>query len=68
MGAHGYPEIQGPSISSSAKTGSIGDGKVFVSALESAVRIRTGEQGDKRSDGEMALRTALNPCKRPITE
>ena len=33
-------------ISSSAKTGSIGDGKVFVSALESAVRIRTGEQGD----------------------
>jgi nitrogen regulatory protein P-II 1 len=33
-------------ISSSAKTGSIGDGKVFVSALESAVRIRTGEHGD----------------------
>ncbi len=33
-------------ISSSAKTGSIGDGKVFVSALESALRIRTGEQGD----------------------
>lgn len=34
-------------ISSTAKTGSIGDGKVFVSPLESAVRIRTGEQGDR---------------------
>ena len=33
-------------ISSSAKTGSIGDGKVFVSALEDAIRIRTGEHGD----------------------
>ena len=34
-------------ISSSAKTGSIGDGKVFVSTLEDAIRIRTGEHGDK---------------------
>ena len=34
-------------ISSSAKTGSIGDGKVFVSTLEDAVRIRTGEHGDQ---------------------
>ncbi len=33
-------------ISASAKTGSIGDGKVFVSALEDAVRIRTGEHGN----------------------
>jgi nitrogen regulatory protein P-II 1 len=30
-----------------AKTGKIGDGKVFVSHVESAVRIRTGEQGDQ---------------------
>jgi nitrogen regulatory protein P-II 1 len=29
-----------------AKTGEIGDGKVFVYALESATRIRTGEKGD----------------------
>ncbi len=29
-----------------AKTGTIGDGKVFVSGLEDAVRIRTGEHGD----------------------
>src|ERR1051326_450721 len=30
----------------SAKTGKIGDGKVFVSPIESAVRIRTEETGD----------------------
>jgi len=29
-----------------AKTGSIGDGKIFVTALGSVVRIRTGESGD----------------------
>lgn len=29
-----------------ARTGSIGDGKIFVSNVENAVRIRTGEQGD----------------------
>jgi nitrogen regulatory protein PII len=31
----------------SAKTGKIGDGKVFVSTIESAVRIRTEETGDQ---------------------
>ena len=30
-------------ISSKAKTGQIGDGKIFVTALEQVVRIRTGE-------------------------
>lgn len=34
-------------IVSSAATGSIGDGKVFISDLEHAVRIRTGETGDQ---------------------
>jgi nitrogen regulatory protein PII len=29
-----------------ARTGEIGDGKVFVTSLESALRIRTGEKGD----------------------
>lgn len=28
-----------------ARTGSIGDGKIFVSSVEEAVRIRTGERG-----------------------
>jgi nitrogen regulatory protein P-II 1 len=31
----------------SAKTGEIGDGKIFVSDMLDAYRIRTGEQGDK---------------------
>ena len=33
-------------ICDTAKTGTIGDGKVFVSGLDDAVRIRTGEHGD----------------------
>jgi nitrogen regulatory protein P-II 1 len=33
-------------IISSAKTGRIGDGKIFVSNVEEAVRIRTGETGN----------------------
>jgi len=32
-------------IQNTAKTGRIGDGKIFVIALEEAVRIRTGETG-----------------------
>ena len=34
-------------IVESAKTGKIGDGKVFVLPVENAVRIRTGETGDQ---------------------
>ena len=33
-------------ITRSAKTGSIGDGKIFVRHLDEAVRIRTGESGE----------------------
>ncbi len=32
-------------IESSARTGKIGDGKIFVVNLEQAIRIRTGETG-----------------------
>ena len=32
-------------ISRAAQTGKIGDGKIFVTALEQAIRIRTGETG-----------------------
>ncbi len=32
-------------ISKAANTGKIGDGKIFVTALEQVVRIRTGETG-----------------------
>ncbi|GLV25458.1 nitrogen regulatory protein P-II [Sphingobium sp. TomTYG75] len=31
-------------ISAAAQTGRIGDGKIFISAIEGAVRIRTGER------------------------
>ena len=34
-------------ISKAANTGKIGDGKIFVTELEQAVRIRTGEVGDE---------------------
>ena len=32
-------------IAKHAKTGEIGDGKIFVAAVENAIRIRTGEEG-----------------------
>lgn len=32
-------------IEDTAKTGKIGDGKIFVSSVEDAIRIRTGEKG-----------------------
>ena len=33
-------------IVKAARTGKIGDGKIFVTAVERVVRIRTGEEGD----------------------
>ena len=33
-------------IQNAARTGRIGDGKIFITPAESAVRIRTGETGD----------------------
>ncbi len=34
-------------LQSSAKTGQVGDGKIFVSEVLDGIRIRTGESGDK---------------------
>jgi nitrogen regulatory protein P-II 1 len=34
-------------ITEAAKTGKIGDGKVFILPVEEAVRIRTGEKGEE---------------------
>ncbi len=34
-------------IVNAARTGRIGDGKIFVSNIEEVVRIRTGERGDE---------------------
>ena len=33
-------------IVNAARTGAIGDGKIFVSPVSQAIRVRTGEQGD----------------------
>ena len=33
-------------IATAARTGRIGDGKIFVYSIEQAIRIRTGESGD----------------------
>ena len=34
-------------ITNSAQSGKIGDGKIFVTSLEQAIRIRTGESGEE---------------------
>jgi len=34
-------------ITNAARTGKIGDGKIFVTTVDSVVRIRTGEEGDE---------------------
>ena len=35
------------SITGAARTGKIGDGKIFVSSVDQVIRIRTGETGDE---------------------
>jgi nitrogen regulatory protein PII len=44
--ADGQKDAAVGAIVKSAKTGKIGDGKVFVSTVEDAIRIRTEEKGD----------------------
>ncbi len=38
-------EVAITAITSSAQTGNVGDGKIFVTSLEDVIRIRTGETG-----------------------
>lgn len=42
-----YLEPAVKAILESAKTGEIGDGKIFISEIADAYRIRTGDKGDK---------------------
>ena len=46
-GACGDAQVEAAveAIRKSAQTGRIGDGKIFVSTIEDAIRIRTGETG-----------------------
>jgi nitrogen regulatory protein P-II 2 len=46
-------------IEGAARTGKIGDGKIFVYDLEQVIRIRTGETGATRSD--LLRRQLRNP-------
>jgi nitrogen regulatory protein P-II 2 len=39
------PKVKIEAVEASARTGKIGDGKIFVTSLEQVVRIRTGETG-----------------------
>jgi nitrogen regulatory protein P-II 2 len=39
-------EVVIEAITKAANTGKIGDGKIFVTALEQVIRIRTGEVGE----------------------
>ena len=41
-----FEQVTIDAIVSAAKTGEIGDGKIFVMPLERCIRIRTGEEGD----------------------
>jgi nitrogen regulatory protein P-II 1 len=42
-------------IVSAARTGKMGDGKIFVSPVSEAIRVRTGETGDAALLGEGAV-------------
>ena len=46
-------------ISKAAKTGKIGDGKIFVLNVEEAVRIRTDEKGSSAAGSELGLYSAV---------
>jgi len=42
-----YADIAVKAISEAGKTGKIGDGKIFVSTIDSVLRIRTGEEDEE---------------------
>ena len=42
-----YVDAVVEAIADSAASGRIGDGKIFVHTLDQAIRIRTGEEGEK---------------------
>ena len=45
LGANAWDERAVEAIQRAAHTGRIGDGKIFISTVEEAIRIRTGERG-----------------------
>ena len=56
-------------ITKAAKTGKIGDDKLFVTSVEEAIRIRTEEKGDEALQGESCLskdKTKREPFPAPF--
>jgi nitrogen regulatory protein P-II 1 len=47
-------------LSASARTGKIGDGKIFVATLDDAVRIRNGDRGEAALSIELPCLTCSN--------
>jgi nitrogen regulatory protein P-II 1 len=45
--SEGFVDTAVNAIATAAKTGKIGDGKVFVSTIEKTLRIRTGEEDEE---------------------
>jgi nitrogen regulatory protein P-II 1 len=45
--SEGYVDTAINAITTAAKTGKIGDGKIFVSPVERVIRIRTGEENEE---------------------
>jgi nitrogen regulatory protein P-II 1 len=58
--ASGDVETVVESILRHARTGSIGDGKVFVMPVEQAIRIRTGESGEETLQAHPDAAAAVN--------
>ena len=75
--ADGVAESAVEAIIKAARTGKIGDGKVFVSAIENAIRIRTEETGEQavwapvishdifRNDPQAGQKPVLEQVKMP---
>jgi len=54
-------------IIAAARTGRIGDGKIFITPVEEAVRIRTGERGsDAICRARASIRGTIHPFSRAI--
>ena len=46
-------------IMTAARTGTVGDGKIFISTIDDAIRIRTGEMGQKAVATKAPHRTTV---------
>ncbi len=45
--SEGFVDAAVNAIATAAKTGKIGDGKIFISSVEKTIRIRTGEEDEE---------------------